>query len=238
MESGLASGRSSARSQPMLTSLSNVKSSPKWSLHGKARTSGRSIETPGPGSYTHSDPDVNKYKRAPGYGFGVASREGYRPASAPGPGAYSPRDKKALAASWGFGTSGRRGVPARMDQPGPGCYNTPSRIGNEGPKYSASPRREMNLNASTPGPGSYDSVNPRAVSPRGTPAAGSSAKWGFGTSPREGRSLAINPGPGAYDGRSYTDNGPKYSFRGRTGPNNPRSSPGPGEYGGAYTQFG
>lgn len=223
-------GMQGSRSQPLITNLSNVKASPKWSFKGKARD-GRKSETPGPGTYGGSQ-EASKFTRAPQYGFGCAPRDNLRPMSAPGPGQYHPKDPTQISAQYGFGTAVRKaGAPLRGDMPGPGAYNLGSLVGSEGPKYSAAKRREMNRSTATPGPGTYQPGDGN------NSMVGSPPRWGFGTSPREGRTLGAVPGPGAYMNNS-TLTGPKYSLRSRLEVPRHQSTPGPGAHGGVYTQFG
>lgn len=218
-----------SRSQPLITHLSNVKASPKWSFKGKARE-GRKSETPGPGTYGQSQ-EAAKFNKAPQYGFGCAPRDNMRPMSAPGPGQYQPKDPNNVSSKYGFGTAQRKGAPLRVDMPGPGAYNLQGLVGSDGPKYSAAKRRDMNRSSATPGPGTYQPAD------NSTSIVGAPPRWGFGTSPREGRSLGNVPGPGAYMNSSALS-GPKYSLRSRLDMPRHVTTPGPGAHGGVYTQFG
>mmetsp|Transcript_87950 Transcript_87950/g.138842 ORF Transcript_87950/g.138842 Transcript_87950/m.138842 type:complete len:230 (+) Transcript_87950:54-743(+) len=226
-----------SRSGPLLSTLSNVQGSPKWSMRGKV-VGNRKAETPGPGAYNFSsaastDGIGSKFKRSPNYGFGGASRDGYRPQSAPGPGQYDAIDPNTdSSAKYGFGTGARIGLKPRSEHPGPASYHLPEKVGNEGPKYSTVGRRNMGLSIQTPGPGAY-SPDDNATSGYRSPT-----KWGFGKSPREGRNIGQSPGPGAYSQKDSIQDGPKYSMKGRNELFVRPQSPGPGEYGGVYTQFG
>jgi len=216
-----------------ITTLSTNKGSPKYSFKGKG-AEGRKPDTPGPGAYAsvYSE-STTKYNKSPQYGFGGASRDGNRASPAPGPGQYSPSDPSTVSTQYGFGTSSRKGGASRGDQPGPGAYNVGAQVGAEGPKYSASPRRDWVPDAVTPGPGTYQPPDPSAAGDKSSP------KWGFGTSGREARArpTAANPGPGAYTSESKLA-GPQYSMRGRVDPNRVAPTPGPGAHGPVYTQFG
>lgn len=205
-------------------------------MRGKASNS-RKGDTPGPGAYsangeTSGAGNPSKFSRSPNYGFGGASRDGIRPQSSPGPGQYQPRSP-INSTKYGFGTSERVGVRSRPDQPGPASYRVEGKMGNEGPKYSNGPRRNnSSLSGTTPGPGAYHPDTSSTSTFSGT------KKFGFGTSPREGRSMVANPGPGAYDSKTSVDKGPKYSFPARADPQLREMTPGPGEYTATYTMFG
>lgn len=221
-----------SRSGPLLSVCSGVQSSPKWSMKGKAQNSMKN-STPGPGAYSGADASPNKFGRSPNYGFGGSPREIPRPQTAPGPGQYQPVDpKEDLSAKYGFGTSDRVGIRNRHELPGPASYVIPGKMGYEGPKYSSVGRR-LNLGAyQTPGPGAYQ---PEEM---GTSAYKRTQKWGFGTSPRDGRGMASSPGPGSYERDSYMRTGPKFSMKPRNETMTKDMTPGPGEYGGVYTCFG
>jgi len=195
--------------------------------------SGRSLDTPGPGSYNASTIEVHKYNKTPNFSFGAAPRDGVRGSSQPGPGQYSPESPtQKTSAKYGFGTSQRKSSPPRVDEPGPGQYQVSTQMGSEGPRFSAGQKRSVQNNLQTPGPGAY--------SPAGVSATtGSTPKWGFGTSPRDGRNYSENPGPGSYN-HDASSTGPKYSFRAKQDVSRIRvhHSPGPGEYASVYSQFG
>lgn len=201
-------------------------------MKGKAnlvQTSG----TPGPGAYMSPDAGTNRFNKSPNYGFGGASRDGIRPGSAPGPGQYQPANPNyGNAAKYGFGTSDRVGIKNRHDLPGPASYQIPAKMGYEGPKYSGAGRRNAAGYNNTPGPGAYQPDDSNA-STWNRPQ-----KWGFGTSPREGRSTLGTPGPGSYDRNSGIKDGPKFSMKARNDVSPRVPTPGPGEHGGVYTQFG
>jgi len=216
------------RSAEYLTSLSSVKTSPKWTFRGKPG-SFRTVETPGPGAYGSLSPSKARFVGNPSYGFGTSPREGNRPQTAPGPGQYSPADPRAVSSKYGFGTSGRQ-KQGRPSNPGPGAYTHNAPMGSEGPKYSAAPRREGKRVPDVPGPGAYQSTE-------ATISALQQPKYGFGTSPREVRSAPCTPGPGAYAAGDALS-GPKYTISTRKDNARALDSPGPGAYCGAHTTFG
>lgn len=221
-----------SRSGPLLSTFSNVSASPKWSMNGKSQAQQKN-GTPGPGAYAADDIGSNKYGRSPNYGFGAAARDGMRPQTAPGPGQYRPvSPKEDSAAKYGFGTSDRVHIKNRHDQPGPASYQIPGKMGYEGPKYSNVGRRNGAGYNNTPGPGAY------APDDKVKSQLGRTQQWGFGTSPREGRIAGGSPGPGSYDQKSSIKEGPQFSMKARNEQLPKATSPGPGEYGGVYTQFG
>merc|ERR1719424_2244010 len=221
-----------SRSGPLLSTFSNVPASPKWSMKGKALNVQKG-STPGPGAY--SETTTNKYSTSPNYGFGGAAREGIRPASAPGPGQYKPTMAETQSAKYGFGTSDRVGIKNRHDQPGPASYQIPGKMGSGGPSYSSTTGRRINAGYNaTPGPGAYQ---PNEF---GQSTYKRKEEWGFGTSPREGKGIGSSPGPGSYEQKTAIDQGegPKFSMKPRHSCKSSGTTPGPGEYGGIYTQFG
>jgi len=222
-----------------MSTFSNVQTSPKWSMRGKAAYVEKG-NTPGPGSYAADESaskQASKFGKSPNYGFGFASRDGIRPQSAPGPGEYSSpvNPSKEVSAKYGFGTSDSTVNRNRngKEQPGPGEYTLPGKMGSDGPKYSSGARRDNNSrNAGTPGPGAYQPLETT------TSNYNSPQKFGFGTSPRDGRGMTPIPGPGSYNEATYTIDGPKFSMKARNEAQGKNSTPGPGQYGSIYTCFG
>lgn len=193
--------------------------------------------SPGPGAYSHaSDKAVGGNRSA---GFGTAPRELNRTAPAPGPGQYSPPPRVTGKSGFGFGSSPRKtGSNSTLLAPGPGQYAHSPKLGVDGPKFSAMPRRSGIKTAEGPGPGSYGTL------PGGAPSSPTSSKgFGFGTSPREGkdrRVAADGPGPGQYNSHEQGGKkGPGYSMSTRRdGVKGVMDTPGPGAYGGAQVAFG
>lgn len=220
----------SGRSCPLITVQSNIKSAPKWSFKGKPRD-GRKNETPGPGSYGGTSETTSKFARTPNFGFGGSTRDLQRPYSAPGPGQYQPDNPNIVSSKYGFGTSTRKGSERHRDQPGPGTYRIEPELGKTSPKYTANKRREMTMTIDSPGPGAYQPNDSWSSAQKVEP------KYGFGTSPREGRRENNAPGPGQYN-VDRDVGGAKYSMRSRGEVVRPNTTPGPGAHGGMYTQFG
>jgi len=227
----------------LITNFSTVRSSPKWSFGATRRGHHDDSRdgTPGPGAYSSAGGYPTR-RKGPSYGFGTSQRSPSRASSAPGPGQYAPPDRpRAATPTYGFGTSKRGGYPKESDgAPGPGSYTTSlETTRNDAPKFSGTPRRYCESPAGrplTPGPGSYQSV--------GRPDAVSSPQWRFGTTQREKYDSNNSPGPGAYaNAAAGGSGGPKYTMRSRpakfTGADaSDLDTPGPGAFGGMYTQFG
>lgn len=222
------------KSEVMLTTLSNNKTSPKWTFSGRYSGVQRPT-TPGPGSYGRNEVAGSK-QRCPAWGFGTSTREVGRAASAPGPGQYDSISKtNRQAPNYGFG-SAPRSRSAVGTTPGPGSYAPDfNATRHDAPKYTATPRRSGHANAnsrpSTPGPGAYSSRREFSAT---------APEWGFGTAERSRLGPNPYPGPGSYNESSMVGDAPKYSMRGKTEYHGgfDREQPGPGQYGGHYTQFG
>merc|ERR1712039_722870 len=127
----------------------------------------------------------------------------------------APQPRTGGKAGYGFGSSMRKTASdISLMSPGPGQYAHSPRMGIDGPKFSAQPRRTGIKSAEAPGPGQYGTMqgNPPS-SPNGTKG------YGFGTSPREGlhRRSATAPGPGAYNSHEHSGNkkGASYSMSAR-----------------------
>jgi len=223
-----------------LTNMSQNKQAPKWSFAGRSGGMGSRPTTPGPGTYGNA----TRSQRQPAYGFGSSNRDkGGLAATSPGPGAYGASEsygsKRPHSAGPAFGRA-RRGLGNGSGTPGPGSYvpNVNS-TRPQFPRHTCTPRRDgadlARRVCTTPGPGSYGhSGNAGSESP----VSKAAPRWGFGTSNRGVRANGENPGPGQYDLRSRTG-GPRFSIRCK----NEESStvcptPGPGAFGGMYTQFG
>lgn len=209
------------------------RTSPKWSFGGR-RNAGDRPSTPGPGAYDGGSAKI----RCPSYGFGTSSRDCSRPSTAPGPGQYGKERPSSAGPRYGFGSS-TRGASSLSGTPGPGSYQpnfAATRL--DAPKYTATPRRDLGRGRNdTPGPGTYQA--------RQRPESAKSPEWGFGTSGRVDLSNSYSPGPGSYSnqpGIGDGSQGPKYTVRPRIDPAGHTSgladSPGPGTYGGQFTQFG
>mmetsp|Transcript_34326 Transcript_34326/g.80325 ORF Transcript_34326/g.80325 Transcript_34326/m.80325 type:complete len:455 (-) Transcript_34326:132-1496(-) len=216
----------------LITPMSHVRTSPKWSIRGRKDGARAASATPGPGSYGLTDPSDWKVSKQPAYGFGSSHRHGSaRPATAPGPGQYGVTNRYSSSAraspTWGFGSSRRADAGSYNDTPGPGSYVPPPR--DHGVKFSMSSRKDGPSSAGGtgvdgPGPGQYYS---NAVNTRNAP------RFGFGTSQRSRSAETHGPGPGAYAAgvSPIAPSAPKVTMTPRrrtTGSRN--STPGPGQY--------
>jgi len=219
----------------LLTSLSSVRTSPKWSFRGKP-ASAKKQSTPGPGQYQgHLSLDLSLVKASNSHnsGFGSNSpRELYKPTAAPGPGAYSPTNPAQVSTRCSFGRSQRPSAKTKaLTSPGPGAYAQKKVMGWEGSKFTAAPRRELHRTSEVPGPGSYG--------PADSAVAEVGPKYGFATSPRSFRKKSHSPGPGAYSISTGTlKSSPRPTIGCRREAPRLSETPGPGEYSGATTTFG
>ncbi|CAK9110724.1 unnamed protein product, partial [Durusdinium trenchii] len=234
--------RKSSEYGVLLTTLSQNKQAPKWSMGGRSPT-GRRPSTPGPGAYSNQSG-----KRTPSYGFGSSGRDGPARSSSvvasPGPGAYGTQAGRPRSAGPAFGHA-RRGW-GRRDLQGPGAYVPNYKATRfEPPRHTCTPRREGVRPGGgpvlgTPGPGTYGGYSGYGGE-CDSPVSKAAPRWGFGSSNRGVHTCGQSPGPGQYDLRSLLP-GPKFSIRCRNDVFESGSmivpSPGPGSFGGLYTQFG
>eukprot|EP00929_Paragymnodinium_shiwhaense_P034918 TRINITY_DN18950_c0_g1_i1.p1 TRINITY_DN18950_c0_g1~~TRINITY_DN18950_c0_g1_i1.p1 ORF type:complete len:240 (+),score=17.01 TRINITY_DN18950_c0_g1_i1:110-829(+) len=228
---GSVTGENSVAAHSLL-GLSHIKRAPKWSFNGR-HGSGSASDGPGPGAYLTTQPDTtSRFKKSPNHAFGVSGRETLDKNRVPGPGAYT--DKRGIgSAGKAFSLTPRRNTRARDagEFPGPGAHDLRSSIGG-GPKFSASPRRNVDRSEHVPGPGEYDQADVAVVE--------KPPRWGFGTSQRPDTANSAHsatPGPGAYLMGSAVGEGPKFSMQARRRGPRIQPSPGPGAHGGQYTTF-
>jgi len=218
----------------LITTLSPVRTSPKWSFRGREGGGSTPDHVPGPGAYAPIPSDRDKFTAAPKFGFGSSSRDGLMGVSQPGPGQYKPEDPNMVSARWGFGTSTRGPIGKTSSGPGPGAYELRSTL--SGSKWTTSARRIASTGSlGTPGPGQYATHLITSG-----PTFESAPRYGFGSSGRSRVGTNKAPGPGTYE-LPNSSGSPRWSLRGRWPSNTPsphKSSPGPGAHGGQYTQFG
>lgn len=201
-------------------------------------------EAPGPGSYAHKeligvDPGASgvAFVRSP-------QRKQLKPRTdTPDPGAYAAVDpsvtsKMSRQAGYGFGdlvtgrVPGENGLSKRDPVEDEGGERSSPRAGGAGGGQRALLKRDV------PGPGSYETTGAQPATAPGSP------RWGFGSvearpslvQTSRGALQSAAPGPGTYVQQPNMGAGPKFSIRGRT-EGRPQSTPGPGSYGGHYTQF-
>lgn len=217
---------------PLITGLSHVKTSPKWSFSGRQNQLS-ALQAPGPGSYTTAAPDsTSKSKRAPGFAFGSASREIIDKQRVPGPGSYSHRHYMGSEGNCFSCTPRRVKGAAAIDQPGPGAHNLKGLVGTTGPKFTATPRRGDPSKAAAPGPGAYNQGDDALFQ------AAQKSSFGTSTRPTIGES-SKTPGPGTYNHKEHVGfHGQQYSMQSRREGVKLQTTPGPGAHGGHFTQFG
>eukprot|EP00929_Paragymnodinium_shiwhaense_P047507 TRINITY_DN24098_c0_g1_i1.p1 TRINITY_DN24098_c0_g1~~TRINITY_DN24098_c0_g1_i1.p1 ORF type:complete len:442 (+),score=50.36 TRINITY_DN24098_c0_g1_i1:115-1440(+) len=213
----------------------NDQKAPKFPLASRTRqTQSAILPTPGPGTY-HGETVTSdhKFEDSPKFSFGGSPRDLPNGMTSPGPGQYSPSGavQKPAAATHVFGTAVRSpaskpGSPrADMLSPGPGAYNMSPRLGNEGPKYSAAGRQDIKSCMETPGPGSYQVVEPAQANSLMSP------RYKFGRSIRSVQRTMSTPGPGTYDSRRVSDPAsPQLSFGMRLKLKQDHGTPGPGTH--------
>jgi len=182
----------------------------------------------------------------------------------PGPGGYNHKEMLGDAVAVGFTRSSPRAEDKpRNDGPEPGQYaaidpgvtsKMPKQIGhgfagretgrmvengaNTADAGPRSPRNSVGIRKlDGPGPGTYDSGASLPATVANAP------RWGFGdATARPGQipsrfATNLTPGPGTYvRGTMVGVGGPNFSFRGRA-PEKRVVTPGPGQYGGHFTQF-
>eukprot|EP00927_Polykrikos_kofoidii_P057680 TRINITY_DN5184_c0_g1_i1.p1 TRINITY_DN5184_c0_g1~~TRINITY_DN5184_c0_g1_i1.p1 ORF type:complete len:251 (+),score=25.81 TRINITY_DN5184_c0_g1_i1:46-753(+) len=229
----------------LITNLSQNRAAPKWTFAARSEEKSARPSTPGPGSYNGAS--RAKERSTPSWGFGKSQRELARTASAPGPGQYQPQDRgRSTTPLFAFGKDARdKKNNFSAVTPGPGSYAPNiSATKSHAPQYTAMGRRDgassarglRGGNADTPGPGSY-----------GTDRSNScrTLNGGFGKASRDEKGKDATPGPGAYNSKNIIggQDAQKYSIRRRVGEAHSgadlhNSTPGPGGYGGLYTQFG
>ncbi|KAF4678975.1 hypothetical protein FOZ63_016452 [Perkinsus olseni] len=218
-----------------LTRISQIRTSPKWTIGG--RRSGESVSRgnmiPGPGQYRTTR--LNDLGRGASFRFGTGRRDGdtrTRSDDGPGPGSYNPREVGSSAkVGFGSGRTSCGGASRRYSEPGPGHYNPPSSLGKTGKMFSMKSRHgpagETSDAASMPGPGHYRLT--------GSSPQGSGPRWTFGTSYRSRlrRGDDTGPGPGAYAEHSRIGQNARKCGFGRPRPKT-ASLPGRGVSEGAY----
>ena len=96
--------------------------------------------SPGPGAY---DPSLANKNQAPAYRMGSAQRDSPSKNGAPGPGNYDPKLWQ-NGQNIKIGTSMRSPLSTTGKNPGPGTYDSGSRVG-EGPKVNY-PHYHLSLN--------------------------------------------------------------------------------------------
>ena len=146
----------------------------------------------------------------------------------PGPGAYSATDRL-LGRRHKFPSAKRKLSYTDKETwyPGPGSYSPSARVGT--PAFSFGSRISTACRSLSPGPTQY-SIKETSSAPL----------WSFRKSERclEGASLVSNPGPGTYNTITESCNSPAFTLKSRIPIPGPRlNTPGPGAYGGLYTQF-
>ncbi|KAF4754217.1 hypothetical protein FOZ62_027468 [Perkinsus olseni] len=128
-----------------LTRMSQIRTSPKWTIGGRwsGESASRGNMIPGPGQYrTTRFNDLGRGGAS--FRFGTGRRDGdtrTRSDDGPGPGSYNPREVgSAVKVGFGSGRSSCDGASRRYSEPGPGHYNPPSSLGKTGKMFSMKSR--------------------------------------------------------------------------------------------------
>ncbi|EER07517.1 hypothetical protein Pmar_PMAR020684 [Perkinsus marinus ATCC 50983] len=121
-----------------LTRISQVRTSPKWSIAGRTDSDLRGNMVPGP--------DLrDQLMWGEEYRVELALDGKWGANNGPGPGAYSPMEVRG-SVRIGFG-SGRMGAGTRkIPEPGPGHYNTAGTLGKSGKMFSMKSRHNLDCN--------------------------------------------------------------------------------------------
>lgn len=187
-------------------------------------------QVPGPQDYQHNSVFQDNLSKKRGTTFSKSLKSNdlqlKKEALKPGPGNYQ-NDVSQLQTKGGkFGKESRDGMK-QSEEPGPGQYNIPFRVGKEGPNYSIRPKyQQPNQKGSegVPGPGQYEDqfANVR----------NKESKWTFG---KDKRAKSHNEsggdiGPGSY--HIEREKGKKLGKFGKSSRQIQRDQtvPGPGNY--------
>lgn len=209
--------------------MGNVgKAAPKYSLTSRRpdTTPGAGRHSPGPGNYNPND--THSKKQAAKWGFGSSIRKDSKRDNSPSPDSYNVSaldSKKKTSPSFGFGSSNRPPLSARTFSPGPGNYNSPTRLIEKSGYYMGS-RIQSKKKDDLPGPGNYN--------PEDKYCKTKNPDCKIGTSPR-GESTkykASIPGPGNYQYYNPAfDKGPYVKIGSeQRGKKLKSDTPGPGSY--------
>lgn len=222
-------------------------------------------ETPDPGHYSARDPSAtSKMNHSPRHGFGSldTGRTNLGKEAVPGPGAYEKAEDLTEHATTFGGAPRVKEFKPRTESPDPGHYNAvdpastsrmskqsgygwgtsdTGRILNGDSRKSPNekgptPQPPKSPRISNPGPGSYNVVDYQDGGQRGAAARSFGSEASRPSLGLQSRSSLATPGPGTYVRGSKIGEGPKYSMRSRSAEKS-KSTPGPGQYGGSWTQF-
>lgn len=213
-------------SQPNLLAQSTCKASPKYSFPGAPLQKRDKKDTVGPGQYSQTNVDKDKFQRSASWAIGSGQRAvGSSYCRQPGPGAYALHPEQ-VGKKWVFGSEKKLPEVKRRDVPGPGAYEVRSKI-DLGPISIASRVAPPEKRADVPGPGSYKPVHDSRSHFTSMPGIG------FGTASRSDLLLSKAPGPGHYEnvttlcGNIATNTPAKYSIKGKYPPRKLAESPMP-----------
>jgi len=191
-------------------------------------------------TYQPQGPDKSsKMSTSPSFGFG-SSRTGRLEQDkerVPGPGAYSAQEYQCEKRAVLHNAPRRREAPKGESgrSPGPGAYDIGPLVGHGGPKYSVTPRRDARP-GEVPGPGAYNGEAAPAANIAPSMSSRSASRPNLGSQTKLAQADIDAPGPGHYAAQTSVGEGPKFTMSSRV-QEKPSDVPGPGAYGGPYTQF-
>merc|ERR1719326_1237520 len=109
---------------------------------------------PGPGAYSNTHTEKDKYATTPKFTMSGGQRDSKEWGVFPGPGQYAPSLHGKTLPKWGFGSEARLHEVKQSRTPGPGSYETRGNL--DGLHFSVSSRPEgSGRSSSTPAPGHY-----------------------------------------------------------------------------------
>jgi len=216
---------------PLMTPMSHVKTSPKWSFGRGKQEDKASEDMPSPGQYQPPPPEeTSKFASGPKHVFGSGDRSKLSQSKTPGPGQYQHQDHMGAGGAQ-YSCTPRRERPETdiSQKPGPGAHDIPQALGAAAPtaKFGSSQRRQGSSPVS-PGPAAYEATH--------TQTCLTSPKWGLGTADQRPKPLDTGgnkvgpPGPGTYIIPSRLVEGPKYSAAPRREDTARSEGPGPSAY--------
>jgi len=206
----------------------------------------RKDDKPGPGAYHHKEL-LGDSGAMTNFTRSIQRNVSSARAETPDPGQYAPVEpsvtsKMPKQGGYQFSNSDTGRIPAANENGAKVIYDPNGENGtfdNELNLTNGNTRSPRGSHGNkNPGPGTYNVV---AAAPA---LAASSPQWGFGTNEARPHQTIISrnaiqapvPGPGTYVQSTCVGAGPKFTMRGRK-QDGYLSTPGPGSYGGHYTQF-
>lgn len=111
------------------------------------------------------------------------------------------------------------------DRPGPGDYDSPTRFGKDGTKYTMGSKRQERQDLMSPGPGSYDAKDALVKESISQIVISKSSRGDIIS-----KNAKDMPGPGIYDQKSYIGQGQSVTIQGKYKDKIGNDAPAPGTY--------